>query len=801
MLRKTLLICIAAATLWPLASEAALELSFRHSRSTNIIAEGKTKFTFTAKTNEPARIEIYVNDTKLAEADNATELKETYNFTAQGDYEVKAIAKAGSETDDESLYLCWPGPSTAAADKTVPPMGITKNADGSLTFCLCAPQKDGVFLVGSFNDFRTTSKQQMQYVDKTESDNEIRYFKITLPKAELDDGFSYYYLVDGKAVGDPYALLVLDKDNDKYINQNSMVYPDLPEFPTKGVPSTLKTMAYYADDLLDYKWNVTDFKRADKEDLVIYEMLFRDFTGTEGKAMGNGTVREAIAKIPYLKELGVNAVELLPINEFNGNISWGYNPNYYFAPDKAYGTPQDYKEFIDRCHAEGIAVILDLVFNQTDWQHPWYQMYTVGENPFYNASAPHAFSVLNDWKQEYPPVQQQFRDVVKFWLKEYKVDGYRFDLVKGLGDNSSYANSSAAATGAYNASRVARMKNLHDAMREVAPDAYFINENLAGAKEENEMAADGELNWMNLNNNGCQYAMGYTDGASLTAMLATKGSRTAGSTVAYLESHDEERLAYKQITWGLEAIKNDHKACMQRCGSAAAQMILVPGAHMIWQFSEMGNAQSTKTSDGQNNTGPKTVNWALLDDPDNKGLMENYSEMIRIRTTYPELFTTTGNYENKTSAWSAGRHISTSAGDKELHCAINPNYDKNVTIKIQFASDDQDKYWVASKSYGSNPSFDAAAKTITLEPNCYAVITTRNVSGVEEMGAEIADNTLNVSTANGCIRYAGANGGVAVYTLQGAKVACSQAESGEIAAGAGLYIVKAGGKAVKVLVK
>ena len=144
--------------------------------------------------------------------------------------------------------------------------------------------------------------------------------------------------------------------------------------------------------------------------------------------------------------------------EFNGNISWGYNPNFYFAPDKAYGTPDDYKEFIDVCHQNGMAVILDMVFNQSDGLHPWYQMYPVGSNPFYNMNAPHAYSVLNDWNQGFPMVQEQWVDVLRYWMEEYKFDGFRFDLVKGLGDNDSYANSGDSGTNAYNASRVARMR-------------------------------------------------------------------------------------------------------------------------------------------------------------------------------------------------------------------------------------------------------------------------------------------------------------------------------------------------------
>ncbi len=163
--------------------------------------------------------------------------------------------------------------------------------------------------------------------------------------------------------------------------------------------------------------------------------------------------------------------------------------------------------------------------------------------------------MLNDWNQGYPLVGEQWRDMLQFWLKEYKVDGFRFDLVKGLGNNDSYANSGDAATNAFNQSRIDRMKLLHGYIKEVNPDAYFINENLAGAQEENEMAKDGELNWMNLNNAGCQFAMGYQADSNLNSMNAKDAGRTPGSTVAYLESHDEERLAYKQNQWGAVGVK------------------------------------------------------------------------------------------------------------------------------------------------------------------------------------------------------------------------------------------------------
>ena len=305
-------------------------------------------------------------------------------------------------------------------------------------------------------------------------------------------------------------------------------------------------LAVYHENINKYDWKVKDFKGPRQQDLVIYELLLRDFTGTEGASNGDGTLAKAIEKLPYLVKLGVNAIELMPICEFNGNNSWGYNTNFYFAPDKAYGTPDDYKRFIDLCHQNGIAVILDLVFNQSDGLHPWYQMYDIASNPFYNAKAPHDYSVLNDWKQDNPLVEQQWYDCVKYWATEYKIDGYRFDLVKGLGDNDSYKSG----TEAYNSSRVARMTRIHSALKEVKPDAYFINENLAQAKEENEMAADGQMNWANVNNSACQYAMGYDTDSNLNRFHSERDSRTWASTVSYAESHDEERMGYKQQAYG-----------------------------------------------------------------------------------------------------------------------------------------------------------------------------------------------------------------------------------------------------------
>ena len=679
-----------------------------------------------------------------------------------------------------------------------PTQGAVRGDDGSVTFCLAAPGKSSVFLIGSWNDYQPDASQVMSYTDFEGQ----RYFWTTVNGLAPDKPYPYYYVVDYNInVADPYARLVLDPWNDKYISPE--VYPDLPAFPVGKVPET--SLAVYQENINDFTWkHSAGFKRPANSDLLIYELLLRDFTGTVGEAKGNGTVRAAISRIPYLKRLGVNAVELLPINEFNGNNSWGYNPNFYFAPDKAYGTPSDYKEFIDACHEAGLTVILDVVFNQADWQHPWYQMYEIWENPFFNATAPHAYSVLNDWNQGHPLVQKQWKDMMRYWLEEYRIDGFRFDLVKGLADNDAYANNSDAATNAYNAGRVKRMRELQLAAQEVRPDVICINEDLAEAKEENEMAAYGQLNWSNWNNAGCQFAMGYESDSALSGMYAPKASRTWGSTVSYLESHDEQRLAYKQSMWGFGTVMTDKSIALRRLGSTAAQMIMAPGAHMIWQFSELGDAQNAKDQTGGNNMDPKIVVWNYLDDADRVALHDTYMELFRLRTDNPELFAESADFTSRCAAsdWKDGRSLISRAGDKEIFTLINPNVTGgNISIKVDFTKKDDAAYEIISKSYGTSPVFNAAAGTVTVPANSYVVIGSKSIVSVDKIGEEGTSGELIAHSEYGLLTIEGAVGGIAVYGIDGIKIAETTAEKAEYTLPTGLYLIISGNGNKKIFVR
>lgn len=774
--------------------DAGLQVALESNLPGSLVTPSTADVHFKVGSTKAADLTLTVNGEKIGEASAATLLEVDYRFTTPGDYHVVATATAGEERTEAVADYCY---AEDSAEKPypggTPEMGAVANADGSVTFCLAAPQKRGAIIIGSWNDYRISNEHVMNYCDV----DGFRYFWVTVNGLEPGKQYIYYYLVDGTLkIGDPYARLVLDPDNDKYIP--SSVYPNLPAYPydkVQGVP-----LAVYQSDMNDYDWTVTDFKGVAKENLIIYELLLRDFTGTEGKADGNGTVAGALEKLPYLKSLGVNAIELLPINEFNGNISWGYNPNFYFAPDKAYGTPDDYKRFIDACHAEGIAVILDMVFNQSDWQHPWYQMYPVGENPFYNASAPHAYSVLNDWNQGYGLVQRQWHDVIRYWMEEYKVDGYRFDLVKGLGDNDSYANAGDQATNAYNASRVARMRELQKVMETVRPDGYFINENLAGAQEENEMASTGQLNWANVNHESDQFAMGYQSESSLRRFYAPYDSRTWGSTVSYMESHDEQRLAYKQDTYGAAGVKGNVEMSMRRLGSTAAQMLMAPGAHMIWQFSELGNYDNTKNSNGGNNTDPKPVRWNLLDNEYRHGLYDSYRALIGIRNGNPEMFAEAAFYDGTCGSgdWYSGRLLTSRNGDKELFTVVNPKVDEELTMRVEFTGGESD-YKVLAKSYATEPTYSVTGKTVTLAPGAFVVIGSASLTEIEDVPVE-SISALSVRGVAGALVIERAPEAVAVYDTTGRKVAVAEGTC-RITLPQGIYIVRSGRETSKAIVR
>ena len=773
--------------------EAGLALSFTSNAKSNVLTPETSNVTFTAAATQAADMKIYLNSvssTPVAQIAGSTQLTYTNNF-AVGDYDVIAEAVAGGQTMRDTISVCHRRNSQAKSYSGTLKQGATRNADGSVTFCLLAPNKKNVMLSGEWNNFKPLNAQVMDVQDG-------KYFWTTVSGIDSEHDYAYYYIVDDVIkVADPYAKMVLDPWSDKWLTNDQ--YPNLKPFPQNLDKHALAVLRGN-NPAYSYNWEVKNFNGADKGNLVIYELLFRDFTAEQ-------TVKAATAKLDYLKGLGVNAIELMPIQEFDGNNSWGYNPNFYFATDKAYGTDHDYKQFIDECHKRGIAVILDVVFNHAYGQHPWCQMYwennkPSADNPFFNTDAPHNWSVGNDWKQENPDVQNFLCDVLKYWIEEYKVDGYRFDLVKGLGDSNSYAGDYDG--NSYNASRIRNVKRFADAIRSVKDDAYVILEGFVAGNEENEYGAYGCMSWKKQCSEACQMIGGYSNGSGLYGLNDPKNHY-----VTFMESHDEERTAFWASEYAANGVKGNLATTMRRSGSAAALTFLAKGAKMLWQFEEMGYDVSINDP---GRTDPKPVHWEYLDNADRKGLKDSYSEIINIRTSNPDLFSAEAEsyLSANSSNWDGGRFLTAKnkATGKELVVAVNPTFgDKTFSYTFDNPSG---KYYINSKSYGTNPSFNAAGAQITVPAHGYVIISNMEnaLGGVDDIVTDKVQNVTVYPNPATDVVYVDAEEveSIQVYSLTGALAAQSFGENSvnveQLAAGTYvLRAVTAGGVVTEKLMK
>lgn len=516
--------------------------------------------------------------------------------------------------------------------------------------------KDFAYVVGDFNNWKLSNDDKSQMF----RDDAAGCWWITLTglDATKEYAFQYYVGTTGKEtirLADAYSRKILDPNNDKYIS--STTYPENMTYPAGaiGIASVFKI------NETSYNWKVSNFKVADKDNLVIYELLLRDFTST-------GDLNGAMAKLDYIKSLGFNAIELMPVQEFDGNDSWGYNPCFFFAMDKAYGTDTMYKQFIDACHERGIAVIFDVVYNHASGSHPFAKLYwdssankTAANNPWFNVDAPHPYSVFHDFNHESPLVRQFVKRNLKFLLDEYHIDGFRFDLAKGFTQKSSTEANAAN----YDASRIAIWKDYNAAIKNAKSDAIVILELFAEDSEEKVLAADGMKVWRNLNNAYCQSGMSWKDDSDFYRLYTGTNNMTFGAYIGYMESHDEERVNYKIKSYGNGDLKTNNVNRLKSLSTNAAFFFTVPGPKMVWQFGEMAYDISIEQG---GRTSKKPIHWEYLES--NKALVDNYTKLINFRVNHPSLFTSASTLDWKVgySDWDNGRTLTlTSVDGKKLH--------------------------------------------------------------------------------------------------------------------------------------
>jgi hypothetical protein len=553
--------------------------------SSQIFFETGSTITFSATASSSASsFELAVNSgsgfTSIATQTNASTISGNFNPTTSGVVTVRATAVIGSVTvESQREFTLTERAATVVA--SVPAglkNGINYAGDATkATLVLLAPGKDFVYVVGDFTNWQLNNN----YLMKKSPDGQRFWLELT----GLDPGKEYVfqYWVDGVIrIGDPYAEKVADPWNDKFIPATT--YPNLPVYTREefGVATVLQT------NQPAYNWAPSEatWKAPDKRELVVYELLIRDFVQTR-------RYKELTDTLKYLKRLGVNAIELMPIMEFEGNESWGYNPSYFLAPDKYYGTKNDLKKFIEVAHQQGFAVILDMVLNHAFGQNPMVMMYfdrSAGKptpnSPWFNPDATHPFNVGYDFNHESAYTKAFVDTVCNYWLKEYHFDGYRFDLSKGFTQTNNPSNVNAWS--AFDQSRINLLTRMANKIWSYKPDAYVILEHLGVSTEERELANRGMLLWGKLTGI-------YSDVLTANNLSADFNEANRMSHVNYMESHDEERVMVDMLTRGKQDPGYDVRdlnIALNRLKLAAAFLYPVPGPKMLWQFGELGYDKS-----------------------------------------------------------------------------------------------------------------------------------------------------------------------------------------------------------------
>jgi 1,4-alpha-glucan branching enzyme len=569
---------------------------------------------------------------------NVTSLTLPLTAGAAGDHTVVFTAVAGAQTSTATYhYTVTQNLVQDAPAGTV--NGINYLGGGNIRLQLTAPQKGNVYVVGSFNNWAATAAYQMK------KDVNGNRFWIDLALAP-GSKYTYQYYIDGNLrVADPMSEVVLNQWDDPYIP--AATYPNRPTFPgTKAIGN----VSLIELDLPVYQWQSTNYVRPKKTDLVVYELLVRDFVGAQ-------SFQKVQDSLNYLQKMGVNCIELMPISEFEGNLSWGYNTSFHGALDKYYGTRTALKQLVDECHRRNIAVVMDIAFNHVFSQSPLAQMYWDGtnsrpaaSNPWLNQTAKHDFNVGYDMNHESQWTREYVVETCRRWMTEFKMDGFRFDLSKGFTQTNTLGNT--GAWGAYDQSRINTLAYYATQLRATDATTHLILEHFADNSEEKVLSdTHGYMLWGNGTYTWNETSMGYpNDNSFATSYKARTWANP--NLVSFMESHDEERLMYKNLQFGnsTQAPTYDVKnlaTALKRQEMVAALFFSVPGPKMIWQFGELGYDISIT----QCNTVPITFSancrldarpllWNYLANAGRKNLYDVYTKILNLRTTEPAFETT-----------------------------------------------------------------------------------------------------------------------------------------------------------------
>jgi 1,4-alpha-glucan branching enzyme len=596
-----------------------------------IISNQNQTIPITINANQNAFINVFTDGVLAGQVSAANTFTVNVSSGNYGVHWIKFSAESGVNIVNDSIRIITQAPQIVQDPPSGTGNGINVINDSTVILCLLAPYKNNVYVLGDFNDWMV----EPNYYMKKSLNGERYWLQINglTPNQEV----RFQYLVDNKIrVADPHCEKILDPNLD--IGINPVLYPNLIPYPSG---KTYEIVSVMQPGQAEYNWQITNFQRPDNRDLNIYELLIRDFVTRHTFK----TVRDSIN---YLKKLGVTAVQFMPVTEFDGNESWGYGPNFFFAVDKTYGPKKDFKELIDSLHANGIAVILDIVLNHAYGLSPharlWWDEFDnkpSNQNPYLNKNATHAFNVGYDFNHDSPYTRQFCDTVLAHWVEEYKIDGFRFDLSKGFTQTSTVNSSNPVGDWSmYDASRVYNIKRMATQLWQNYPGTYVILEHFAEKSEEQDLAGHGCMLWGKAHAEYGQATMAWPTGWDFSNAIDYRSSQHGfpfHNLVGFMESHDEERLMYSNKMFGNGTGNYSTKAYntrLERFAQSAAFFFPVPGPKMTWMFGELGYDFSinypTNTADSR--TSPKPIRWDYTNSPARMKLYKTYAALGKLRT-------------------------------------------------------------------------------------------------------------------------------------------------------------------------
>ena len=451
-------------------------------------------------------------------------------------------------------------------------------------FQLFAPYNCRAWITGSFNDWE---EEEM-------SKDDDGYFTF---QAELENGrHEYLFQVESKSwffdedqkvpVTDPYAAEVVDDED-----QHAVLHVSDGEVKVS-----------------DYKWKHDETPLPQNNELIIYELLVHEFS-RDGE--NPGTFESLKSKIGYLQDLGVTAVEMLPFEEYPGELGWGYNPRHFFAVESSYGTPTQLMSLVDACHGAGLRVFKDGVYNHAETSSPLTQ---IDHDYWFHHEAqdseqnwgPEFNYVKYDENLDVRPASKFVGDVVGHWVNTYKLDGLRFDAV-------------------------AQMNNyevlgwLDQKGYEVSGERPFVTIAESMPPSPDVVKPDGPVDscW-NVNFHYAMKELLCGEDVTVDKIKDCVDPRRQGfsdqlQVINYLTSHDHN---HTMADLGEAGILDEEAFKRARLG--AIVLMTAIGTPMIWQGQEFGNHTLCKQE-------PQPVDWSLLENENGSGLHKLYRSLIHLR--------------------------------------------------------------------------------------------------------------------------------------------------------------------------